>query len=240
MSHVKNKPHVPLTEKALQADISATGKLKSGISRRLFLARSTLATAAAAVAPTLLIRSGNAHAAMLPPEAVRDALNGVLAFVVPGGDPYSVQQGLTHATPGGVEAYAELPLEFGLNQGVAPPPFDTLSELIAFTLNSVTAYVNSAVTGPFASAFANLSFAEKAAVFQIMESGVAGAELVPLANSLLLYAGVMTYSEAPVLNPMTGELAMTPVGWILSSYDGVADGHADYQGYYRGRRAALP
>lgn len=240
MSRMDPTPATPAHENSKCSDISANHQKQSGHSRRLFLTRSALALAAAAVAPTLLMRAGKAEAAVLSPEAVRDALNGVLAFVVPGGDAYSVQQGLTHATPGGVESYAVLPLEYGLNQGAAPPPFESLSELIAYTLNTLTGYVNPAVTGPFASAFANLSFAEKAAVFQIMESGAAGAELVPLANSLLLYAGLMTYSEAPVLNPVTGELMGTPVGWTISSYDGIADGHADYQGYYRGRRAALP
>lgn len=211
-----------------------------GLSRRLFLARSALGVAAAAVAPTLFVGAGKAQAAVLPPETVRDALNGAIAFVVPGGDPYSVQQGLTHPTPGGVEAYALLPLEYGLNQGAAPPPFDTLSELVAFTLDNIAANVHPGITGPFQSMFANLSYMEKAAVFQLMESGALGAELVALANSLLLYAALMTYSEAPVLNPATGELVATPVGWVISAYDGVSDGHADYQGYYRGVRIALP
>ncbi len=219
---------------------SAQSKLeKSALSRRTFMARSALVTAAAAAGPALLGHAGKAEAGVLPQVMITDALNGVLAFVVPGGDSYSVQQGLTHATPGGVEAYAELPLEFGLNvAGLAPPPFDTLSELVAYVLGSVTPYVNPAPSGPFSSPFANLSFAEKAAVFSIMESGMAGAELVPLANSLMVYAGLMSFSEAGVLNPYTRELMATPVGWTISSYGGISDGHKEMKGYFRGRRRA--
>jgi len=233
-----NEAAVPVGADSAREDLSK--KSGSGLSRRLFLARSAISVAAATVVTTLLIGAGKAQAAVLPPETVRDAISAVLAFVVPGGDPYSVQQGVTHSTPGGVEAYALLPLQYGLDQGVAPPPFDSLSELVAFTLDSIAANVHPGIAGPFPSAFANLSFMEKAAVFQLMESGALGAELVALANSLLLYAALMTYSEAPMLNPATGELAGTPVGWVISSYDGVSDGHADYQGYYRGVRIALP
>ena len=50
-----------------------------GLSRRLFMARAALATAAVAVAPSLLLGSRSARADGLPPELVRDALNGVLA-----------------------------------------------------------------------------------------------------------------------------------------------------------------
>jgi hypothetical protein len=92
--------------------------------------------------------------------------------------------------------------------------------------------------GPFTSPFANLSYAEKVTVFSILESGGAGADVPPLVNALLVYAGLMTYSEAGVLDPSTGMLVAPPVGWSISSYGGVSDGHADFQGYYRNRRAA--
>jgi len=159
--------------------------------------------------------------------------------VVPGNDPYSIQQGVPHSTPGGIEAYAALPMELGLNMaGSAPPPFDTLSELIAAVLDQVTAYVNPGVIGPFAGRFPNLSFPEKVAVFSIMESGLAGAEVAALVTPLLTFAGLMTYSEAPALNPLTGQLLMPPVGWAICSYDGISDGRKDFKGYYKGRRAA--
>ncbi|MCG8440121.1 MAG: twin-arginine translocation signal domain-containing protein [Pseudomonadales bacterium] len=216
------------TDKRHQADLS----------RRQFLARSALVSAAVAAAPAL-VAPRQAHAGILPAVMISDTLNAVLAFVVPGGDPFSVQQQLTDEQPGGVEANAQLPLEFGLNTaGLAPPPFDSLSELITFALDNVTGFINPDVTGPFNARFANLSWNEKVAVFSAMESGLAGAELITLANALLLYSGLMAYSEAGVLNPLTGELLAHPVGWSISGYGGISVGHKDYQGYYRGRRHA--
>lgn len=213
-------------------------KETSALSRRQFLARSALVTAAVAAAPALL-KSRTAHAGVLPQTMITDTLNAVLAFVVPGGDPYSVQQQLTDDQPGGVEANAQLPLEFGLNTaGLAPPPFDSLSELITFALDNVTGFINPDVTGPFSARFANLSWNEKVGVFSAMESGLAGAELVTLANALLLYTGLVSYSEAGVLNPLTGELIAEPVGWTISGYDGISVGRAEYKGYYRNQRFA--
>ncbi|MCK0153469.1 twin-arginine translocation signal domain-containing protein [Alcanivorax sp. S6407] len=58
------------------------------LSRRQFLARSAVVTAAVAAAPALL-KSRTAHAGVLPQAMITDTLNAVLAFVVPGGDPYS-------------------------------------------------------------------------------------------------------------------------------------------------------
>ncbi len=219
---------------------------KSALSRRAFLARTALATAAAALAPSLLEKMGlgkmgTAEAAVLPNSVVVDTMNGVLAFVVPGADPYSVQQGVTRSEPGAIEANATIPLLYGLNiAGLAPPPFDTLSELIAFLLNNIASSIAPSVSGPFSSSFANLSFAQKAMVFSVMESGAAGPGLGPIVNSLLLYSGLMAYSEAGVLDPSTRTLVATPVGWTISSYGGVSDGHKDFQGYYKGNRTARP
>ncbi|MCK0153470.1 hypothetical protein MWU49_07140 [Alcanivorax sp. S6407] len=138
-----------------------------------------------------------------------------------------------------MEANGQLPLEFGLNTaGLAPPPFDSLSELITFALDNVTGFINPAPTGPFAGRFANLTWNEKVAVFSAMESGLAGPEMVTLANALLLYTGLVSYSDAGVLNPLTGELIAEPVGWQISGYEGVSVGRNDYQGYYRGQRRA--
>jgi TAT (twin-arginine translocation) pathway signal sequence len=212
--------------------------LTSSLSRRRFLAGAGVAAAAAALPVSFLSNLGKARAAVLPAVVVEQALSGLVAFVVPGSDGYSQQQGLTHPTPGGVEANAVLPLTYGLNgAGLAPPPFDTLSELAAGVLEQVTGFVNPAPQGPYLSAFANLSFAEKGAVFSIMESGAAGPAVPALASSLLLYAALMSYSEAGVLNPMTGTLVAPPVGWAICDYQGISDGRVDYQGYYRERRS---
>ncbi len=223
-----------------QSQIEDVRAPKPGLTRRLFMARSALVAAAAAVVPSLMLGSRNAQAGiMVPAQIVSETISAALAFVVPGNDPYSVQQGHTHALPGGIEAYAALPLEYGLNlAGAVDAPFETLSELIAFLLNQVAPYVNPAPVGPFSAPFANLSFLEKTVVFSMIEGGALGPEAAALPGALITYAGLLSYSEAPVLDPATGQLAMTPVGWTISSYDGVSDGRKDFKGYYRGRRAA--
>jgi len=216
----------------------------NGVSRRSFMARSMLAAAIAAVAPSLLLKSNTAQAA-IPDELIAETMNGVLAFVVPGGDAFSLQQQLTHATPGGVEAGATLPLIFGLNVAApAPPGFASLSEALTYILNTVAGFIPSqADANPaMTSAFSKLTFAEKTMLFTMMDdpdptSPLQG-QFVGLSGPLIIFAGMMTYSEAPVLNPMTGELVTTPVGWTISSYEGVSNGRRDFQGYYKGRRAA--
>jgi hypothetical protein len=209
------------------------------ISRRRFLFQSSLAAAAAALTPEFLGRLGRIQAAVLPPAVISNTLSGLVAFIVPGPDAFSVQQGVATPEPGGIDANATPALTFGLNQaGLAPPPFDNLSELVAFVLNSVSAFVNPAPVGPFSSPFANLTFGEKAAVFQIMESGLAGPDLVPLGGVLPLFTAFTAYSEAGVFDPFTRTLVATPVGWTISNYDGVADGRSDFQGYYKNRRKA--
>jgi len=236
-----DRPNAPIESPHLSSAEEAERPDATTLSRRRFLAGSGVAAAAAALPSTFLAGLRKASAAVLPAATITDALGGVVAFVVPGtdADPYSVQQGLVHPAPGGVEGNAVLALEFGLNQvGAAPPPFDGLAEVVAATLEQLTPYVNPAPSGPFASGFANLSFAEKAGVFAIMDADPFDQGLAPLANSLLIYAGLMSYSEAGVLDPFTGTLVAPPVGWAISDYGGVSDGHADFQGYYRDRRSA--
>jgi hypothetical protein len=206
------------------------------LSRRRFLFQSSVAAAAALVTPEFLSRRGWLHAAVLPEALIADTLNGLVAFVVPGPDPYSVQQGVTTREPGGIDANTTPPLILGLNiAGLAPPPFDTLSELVAFVLNNVAMAVNPAPVGPFTSPFANLSFGEKVTAFAIMEGGLAGEELKPLAGVLPVLTAFTAYSEAGVFDPVTRSLAATPVGWTISGYDGVSDGHDDFKGYFEHR-----
>lgn len=207
------------------------------LSRRRFLFQASVAAAAALVTPEFLSRRGWLHAAVLPEALIADTLNGLVAFIVPGPDAYSVQQGVTTPEPGGIDANTTPPLIFGINiAGLAPPPFDTLSELVAFVLNNVAAAVNPAPVGPFGSAFANLSFGEKVTAFAVMEAGLAGEELKPLAGILPTLTAFTAYSEAGVFDPFTRTLAATPVGWTISGYDGVSDGHADFKGYFQDRR----
>jgi hypothetical protein len=98
---------------------------------------------------------------------LHDTYNGLLAFVVPGHDLYSAHQGVARDQLGGVRAGAvgRLTATIDLSTPSAPHFAVTVSSL----LNGVARTVNLAAFGPFHSAFANLSFAEKAIVFQAME-----------------------------------------------------------------------
>src|SRR5690606_1776017 len=88
--------------------------------RRRFLA-GTAATMAALIG-TAGVFAREADASPLsetPP--VRDTINGVLAFVVPGNDPYSHQQGVWTDRPGGVTAGTAESLERTLDQASPMP-----------------------------------------------------------------------------------------------------------------------
>ena len=96
--------------------------------------------------------------------------------------------------------------------------------------------------GKFRSAFANLSFAEKAKVFQTIEgltSPDAGSIRFLFGNLPDLVA-FLAYSEAGVFDRRRGRLRRRPIGWSLTRYGGTADGHAELRGYLGGRRAAEP
>ena len=79
------------------------------ISRRGFLGHAALAGAAAAVvqAPQF-VRGGRwfESASAQTADLLHDTYNGLLAFVVPGNDPYSAHQGVSAPEDGGVDAGA--------------------------------------------------------------------------------------------------------------------------------------
>lgn len=83
-------------------DRDKPGAGEVSLERRNFIVRSGMAAAVAAVAPTLMLTSQDAEAGLLAPteviKAVFDALTkdtfaGVAAFMVPGNDSYSLDQG---------------------------------------------------------------------------------------------------------------------------------------------------
>jgi hypothetical protein len=175
---------------------------------------------------------------------IHDAFQGLMAFVVPGGDGYSVHQGQTSTTPGGVEAGAAASLEHVYDQAFPFPVFGRLFNInlpgaagIAALLNLTALAVDpSAGSGPYAAAFANLSYANKAEVFRQLE-GPNVADGTPVRFILSTLSGLATstvYSEAPVFDRTTGQLTGTPVGWQISNYGGVSDGWNEFKGYYRG------
>jgi hypothetical protein len=177
------------------------------------------------------------EAAAAAPDVVTETMNGLAAFIVPGPDEYSVVQGESTPEPGGVDAHAGEALVAGLNFAQASQP--ELAALVATLLNSVAVNVDpTAAFGRFASPFANLLFTQKAIVFSILEGAPQFEQLRGLVGVLPGLVAFLAYSEVGVFNPATRSLVAQPVGWQLSSYDGVADGRDELVGYFENRRKA--
>jgi len=202
----------------------------TGVSRRELLERATALVAGAAVLdqlPHALRRQGwldDAYAAT--PNLVQQTMNGLVAFIVPGRDRYSRAQGTTTKTPGGIQAGATPVLIRTLDRFL-PGPLP-LSATAATILNEFAAQVTPVNRGyhPFSSAFANLSVARKAQVFQTVESLQAES-----AGSIRFLVGNLPDLVAFVAYGR-------PLGRKLTKYAGVADGRKELKGYWQGRRAA--
>lgn len=200
------------------------------LSRRSFIRHAGLTAAAMALLPVPEVLSGRgwiqqAYAAESDP--VHDTFNGLLAFVVPSSDPYSGHQEVSTDEPGGVDAGITDVLIASMDQ--AAPFLPNFSVQLAGILNNVAQAVNPSASGQFSAPFANLSFLEKVAVFQVLEGDPA---LRPLAGVLPQFVAFLVYSEAGVFDPNTRR----PLGWDLSHYEGVADGRDEFKGYYQDRR----
>ena len=203
-------------------------------SRRAFLAEIAAFTGVAALGrlPAVLVEQGwPAVAPAAAADLLHDTFNGLVAFVVPGPDVYSVAQGVSTLEPGGIDANVTDALVNTLD-GLLPftPQF---SGTVAGILNGVAEQVNAAAGGTFPSPFACLRFAEKVAVFQVMESLDT---VKPIAGFLPAVVAFLAYSEAGLFDPATRTLRATPVGWTTSGYAGVADGRDDFKGYVQNRR----
>ena len=208
------------------------------LSRRAFVVQVGLLAAALAPLPGVLKRTGLLDDALAAtPDVVSETFNGLVAFVVPGPDAYSVAQGESSAEPGGLDAGATPALIAGLNFAQFFNP--TAAQGVATLLNGIALAVNpAAANGTFSSPFANLLFAEKAVVFAVLERDPQFAALRSLAGSLLGLVAFLSYSEVSVFDPGTRTLFGQPVGWTLSSYDGVAEGRDELRGYFEHRRRA--
>ena len=192
-----------------------------------------------ATAASVLLRSGFVTSTLLgtaraaPIDLVHDTVNGLLAFIVPGPDPYSLAQGMHTIELGGVDAGVNEVLIRTLD--LSAPFLPSFSAIVAATLNTLAQLVNPGATAPFSSHFANLKYPEKVAVLQIMD---ATPGLKALGGVLPAFVAYICYSDAGSFDPVTRTLTGTPVGWVMSNYSGVADGRDEFQGYFRNRRSA--
>jgi hypothetical protein len=241
----------------------ASGGSGPEITRRQFLTRSGALAALVALAdvPGVLRVAGwsdPAYAQNL--DLVREALNGLVAFVLPGDDPYSVAQGERADGPGGIAAGGTEALIRNLDRYLPQPDIggannDTLplSGAIAGLLDVLALAVNPlAIGGPFLSPFARLSFAEKARAFALLEGldvpdGLLPPPLTKASGNLAFVAGILpglvaflASTEQAVYEPAAQSLRARPVSWQLSGFQpfGRMDGWDELKGYFGGRREA--
>ena len=195
----------------------------------------------AAQLPGLVARDGAWLEAALAADAdlVHDTFNGLVAFVVPGPDPYSRAQGHSSPTPGGIAAGATQATIDALDAFVGGPNGSSFPSSSAVTggLNATALTVNPAATGGgFPSAFSRLSFPEKIEVFRRFEANTEGTEFRYVAGVLVATVAFVAYSEVGALDPRTRRLTGRPVGWRISRYSGVSDARHQLKGYWKGRR----
>jgi hypothetical protein len=224
--------------------VTEEGTSRLELSRRELLGRATLLAGGAVLAGlpgALRIRGWLEDAQAAGPNVVEQTMNGLVAFIVPGRDRYSIAQGTKSAKAGGIEAGASPALIQTLDRFLPSKP--PLSATAATILNQVATTVRPASrSGKFGAPFANLSFAEKAKVFQTIEgfSGPDAGSIRFLFGNLPDLVAFLAYSEAGVFDRRRGRLRRRPLGWTLARYGGTADGHPELKGYLGGRRAAEP
>lgn len=194
-------------------------------------------------------------------DLVKDTFNGLVAFVLPGDDAYSVAQGEAADGPGAIAAGTTDALIANLDRFLPQPDAPgannetvPLSGAVANLLNVVALRVNPvAAGGAFPSPFARLSFAEKAEVFRILEeeAPTPGGELPQpftqasgnfafLAGILPVLVAFLAGTEQAVFDDRTRSLSGRPVSWQISGYqpDGPVDGWDELKGFYQGRGRA--
>src|SRR4051812_10630048 len=212
------------------------------VSRRTFLQRTGLVGLAAALPGLLGARGLIDEAIAQTADVTSDTLSGLVAFMFPGDDPYSVAQGVTAPGPGGIAANIVPTFIQNLDRFVpAGTPVTGNAAIpasggVATLLNSYASQVNPAAAGgPFPSAFARLSFAEKAEAFRRFEAEAAAAdtEVRFVAGILPGFAAFLAFSEAGVYDPARRAVTQRPVSWDLSAYAGPADGHKEHLGYWK-------
>jgi hypothetical protein len=207
---------------------------RSFLSRRDFVARSGLVGLAVVFAPlrTVVRQRGWVAGETAEPSLIRESLDGLAAYVVPGSDTFSVAQGVSASGPGAVAARATDGF-IEVVDALAPVTAPGNSATVAGVLDALAGQLNTHNSkSGFRSQFAGLSFDRKHAVFAKLERDPAEAlrYLAAVAPALM---ALLTYSEYGVLDRRTRRLRGTPVGWRISHYGGAADGHDELRGYYR-------
>ncbi len=237
--------------------MASSGRRPNRISRREFLTRAGWAGFGAALVrlPAALRGKGWLdEAAAQDANLTRDTLNGLVAFILPGPDPYSVAQGERSDTPGAIAARTTDNLILNLdtflpnadlgpfnNDGTVP-----LSGAVAGLLNSTAAQVDPTAAGTFPSHFSRLSFAEKAEVFKRIEATPGdddAARNIRFVGGILPgYTAYLAFGEWDMLDPATRTLSGRPVGWNLTQYQPgrttQVEGWPEMKGYFEGRKKA--
>jgi len=180
-------------------------------------------------------------------DVVVETLSGLVAFILPGDDSYSEAQGTKTKEPGGIAA-GTVPVFIRNLDAFVPVAIpgvgtETLpaSGGVAMLLNRYALEVNPAAgNGDALSPFARLTFDEKAEVMQLLEADPAwdDTEFKFVAGILPGFVGFLAWSEAGVIDPDTRQPKKRPVGWKLAKFDGQAEGHPEFRGYYRGHKSA--
>lgn len=227
------------------------------ITRRQFLARAGAVGFGAALVQLPAALRGKGwldEAAAQDPNLTRDTINGLVAFVVPGPDAYSVAQGETSPEPGAIDAGTTDNLILNLDSFLPSAdlgPFNNdgtvpLSGAVAGLLNSTAAQVRPVAPGTFPSHFSRLSFADKAEVFKRVEATPGeddAARNIRFVGGILPgYTAYLAFGEWDVFDPATRTLTARPVGWNLTHYQPgrttQVEGWPELKGYFEGRKKA--
>jgi hypothetical protein len=132
-----------------------------------------------------------------------------------------------------------------------------LSLVFAMQMNFLATRTNPAsIGGPFASPFANLSYEDKVAAWELFETpdpamvaAIDSALPEPqtetvsgvlrfAAGALLEFAAFGTYSEWSTWDGDARAITGTPVGWQIGNYVPSRGGWDDFKGYWKGRKVA--
>lgn len=202
--------------------------------RRRLLVGSGVLGAAAAVAPGLLV-PGKAFADLSNSdvqwtteqlqaalEALRnDTFFGLIAFAVPGDDPYSQNQGVSTAIPGGIGTRGDLYLTGGIDR-VVPMPEGFMAQL----LDGIGAYLNAAPLAiPDAAAESLGENGEwilenlDASLSQYLQGDVANSIMLALLLNLVANQIIEQPGTGPFVSPFSN-LTWEQKGQVMAALDG--------------------